>query len=366
MPVPRAPRHHAPVLRRGPGELQFGTDPRWAVRVVGLAPEEERWLQTLGASARHAPLDRPTPPVERRESLLRLLDDAGVLVGRRRRRRVGPAPGGGEAELAVLDALRADGAGHRVLAARARAVVGVVGLGRIGASLATTLATSGIGTLTLHDPAPVLASDVGLGGFRLRDVGASREVALRRSVEEVAPGIATCTGAGPDVVVVVEHRVADPVRLRELVGDGVPHLSVVVREADVLVGPYVRPGLDPCVRCLDLHRQDADPCWPQVSHQLREAGGAEHEEAVLASVAAAVAAGQVLTAIDGSMPRTATACIEIAAPDAVPRLRGTSRHPACGCGDLTSAPPDGTPLAGGVPSVAATGARRSGDGTVVG
>lgn len=349
----RVLRPDAPVLRRAPGELQFGTDPRWSVRLVGLEPAEEDWLRGLVR-----PDDRDAPPSgigrPRQAELLRLLEEARLLVPARRRRPDSPAPGSGAADVHVLAALRPDGAGHRVLAARGRAAVGIVGLGRVGASLATTLATAGVGTLALHDPATVLVTDVGVGAYRLRDVGSPREDAVRRAVAEVAPGVVTGAdeapgrgGAGaraPDVVVVVEHGAADPGRVHGLVGEGVAHLSVVVREADVVVGPFVRPGLGPCLRCVDLHRADADPCWPQLAEQLRAAAGRAPEETLLATSAAAVASGQVLAALDGLVPRAATACIEIPAPDAVPRLRETSRHPRCGCGELARTPPDGAPL----------------------
>jgi hypothetical protein len=357
--VPRGSvlRPDTPVLRRAPGELQFGTDPRWSVRLVGLDADEELWLRDLSRSPGTALRRGPSTP--RREALLRLLDEAHLLVPRRRRATT-PAPGHGEADLDVLSAVRPDGAGPRVLAARGRAVVAVDGLGRIGATLATTLATAGVGTLELSDPAPVLAADVGLGAFRLRDVGTAREVAVRRAVGEVAPGVevsAPPDGApadgrrggdlparAPDVVVVVEHGAADPQRFRGLVGVGVAHLSIVVREADVLVGPFVRPGLGPCLTCVDLHRADVDPCWPQVAQQLRESARPAREETVLAATAAALAAGQVLAALDGAVPRAATACIEIPAPDAVPRLRETGRHPRCGCDEIARTPPDGAPL----------------------
>src|SRR5690606_3915532 len=223
---------------------------------------------------------------------------------------------------------RADGAGHRVLAARSRATVAVVGLGRLGAGLAVHLATAGVGTLVLGDPGAVLTTDVGVGAYRLRDVGAPRAPAVQRLVGEVAPGVVTAVvpetavvpgpgagtvgyGAPPDVVVVVEHGAADPGRVARLVGEGVAHLSVVVREADVVVGPFVRPGVDPCLTCVELHRADVDPCWPQLARQLRGRTLPAGEESLLAASAAAAALGQVLAALDGLVPRAATACIEI-------------------------------------------------------
>ncbi|WP_255371862.1 ThiF family adenylyltransferase [Cellulosimicrobium sp. CUA-896] len=355
MPGRRVLRPSTPVLRRAPGEVQYGTDPRWAVRLVGLDAAEEAWLRTVSGPVRAAS-EHPAVPAERRARLVQVLEDALLLVPAPPRRATTTAPGGGEADLGVLAALRPDGAGHRVLAARARSAVAVVGLGRLGATLATTLATAGVGSVGLHDPSPVLVTDVGLGAYRVRDVGAPRETALARAIDEISPDVRTGAAAAsarragaaaepPDVVVVVEHHAADPARVRELVGDGVAHLSVVVREADVVVGPFVRPGLDPCLTCVDLHRADVDPCWPQVARQLRELAAPQHEESVLAGAAASLAAAQVLAALDGTVPRTTAACLEIPAPDAVPRLRGTSRHPRCGCAGPASAAPDGTPLA---------------------
>ncbi|WP_426311187.1 ThiF family adenylyltransferase [Cellulosimicrobium sp. E-16] len=357
-------RPEAPLLRRAPGEVQVGTDPRWSVRLTGLEPAEEEWLRVLAAPSgrRGEGVETGPPSPGRRAALVRLLDEAHLLVPARRRRPVSPAPGHGEADVGVLSALRPDGAGHRVLAARARATVAVVGLGRVGASLAVHLATAGVGTLVLEDRGTVLTTDVGVGAYRLRDVGAPRHAAVRRLVEEVAPGMVVTSGADarrpsadvaaalgapgllPDVVVVVEHGAADPERVGRIVGEGVAHLSVVVREADVVVGPFVRPGLDPCLTCVDLHHADADPCWPQLARQLRARAVRAVEESSLAASAAAVALGQVLAALDGLVPRTATARIEIPAPDAVPRLRETGRHPRCGCDELARTPPDGAPL----------------------
>src|SRR5690606_38531601 len=173
------------------------------------------------------------------------------------------------------------------------------------------LATAGVGTLVLGDPGAVLTTDVGVGAYRLRDVGSVRATAVQRLVGEVAPGVVTAvvpetavvagTGAGtarhgappPDVVVVVEHGAADPGRVARLLGEGVAHLSVVVREADVVVGPFVRPGVDPCLTCVEMHRADVDPCWPQLARQLRGRSLPAGEESLLAASAAAAALGQV-------------------------------------------------------------------------
>ncbi|MFH6690496.1 hypothetical protein QVL82_16930 [Cellulosimicrobium funkei] len=59
----RVLRPEAPLLRRGPGEVQVGSDPRWSVRLTGLDADEERWLRALAGPARRgAPTTSPSSP----------------------------------------------------------------------------------------------------------------------------------------------------------------------------------------------------------------------------------------------------------------------------------------------------------------
>jgi hypothetical protein len=50
------------------------------------------------------------------------------------------------------------------------------------------------------------------------------------------------------------------------------HLRVVVEDDRVRIGPLVRPGLTPCIRCHDLHRTDWDRGWPALLTQLGSPG----------------------------------------------------------------------------------------------
>lgn len=338
------------VLRRGPGVLQYGTDERWSVHLSGLADHEVAWLLDHHRSGRallHAPPARFAVTPARQREIVRHLHEALLVVGppdAGSPHVVAPAHGGADAP--TLSLLRPDGSGRTTLAHRARASVGVEGLGRLGLGIAVVLATAGVGTLLLDDAAPVQATDVGLGGYRSRDVGRARGEAAARILTDLAPDVrghlveatrwVSPHEGRPDVVVVVEHRVLRPERYGQLTGDGTAHLPVVVREADVVVGPFVRPGRTPCVRCVEGHRADLDPQWPQLADQLRDPQREvlDVEETTLAAVGAAIAASQVLAHLDGLTPRAATACIEIAVPDAVPRLREVVSHPRCGCSDL--------------------------------
>lgn len=333
------------VLERGPGTVQFGADQRWATVLTGLTSAETDVLRRLAGpdpvvGAELVRRCRPSAgaPVdpERLSELLAALTRSGLLTA------VPPGPlpvGSGAADDVRSAACTAtDGDGARVVAARARAVVAVVGLGRVGMVLADTLASAGVGTLALDDARQVRAGDVGIGGLRDRHVGRARAEGAAEVLSGRYPALRVGgDGQAPDVVVVVFDEVADSVRTVRLMVEGVPHLVVTVREGDVVVGPFVLPGQTPCITCLDCRRTELDPLWPRVRDQLRDAAVQlpPAQESSTAAASGALASAQVLAHLDGRRPVTAGACIEVSAPDAVPRLREWSMHPDCGCVDVS-------------------------------
>ena len=344
------------VLWRAPGEVQIGTDARWAVRLTDLTRHEIDLLTALldGATLRGLTASARSlgMPPARLDALVTLLDRAQLTMPDSGPRRSQPTvvqlPPGTGPDAATWTRLLADSDGAALIAARGDRTVGLLGAGRLGLSMAVTLASAGVGSVLVEDDQPVSHADLGVGGYTTRDLGAPRRAAAARVLSNVAPGVRT-TAPGetrPDVMVLVEHGAADALRARVLMSAGVPHLSVVVREADVVVGPMVLPGVSACLRCLDLHRTDADEHWPAVAAQLAGAPGSTStsvgEESVLAAIGGSLAAGQVLAQLDGTPPRTLGAALEVALPEAVPRLREWPVHPRCGCtrlpGTLVSVP----------------------------
>ena len=336
-------RSATPVLDHGDGEVQLGTDPRWSLVLSGLDDHEARWLRDAGAR-RHRSLDRGARhwgvSPERQELIVRALADGGFLVRAAADRPPEAAPAW-TPDVTVLGALRPDGAGAATLARRGARVVGVHGLGRTGTALAGLLAAAGVGTLVLDDRDPVQVGDLGLGGHAPEDVGRPREQSAAARLATAHPRLRVgsalaVTEAGeprlPDAVVVVEAHAAGPERYERLLGAGVPHLPVVVREADVVVGPLVLPGRSPCVGCCDRHAADADRGWPFVAADLalRPTDDVAHET-TLAATAAALATGQVLALLDGATPAAVGRRLEVALPEGVPRVRDVAPHPECGC-----------------------------------
>lgn len=301
------------MLRRSATEVQVGTDPRWAVRLTDLPPSDTDLLVD------------PVVAGLLSQAHLTQDDDEPVLRG----------PSAVDAQ--VWSLLRPAADGPSVVAAREERVVAVLGLGPTGLGIAVGLAAAGVGTVLLDDEAAVRPFDVGPTGYSWTDVGASRTSVAARRLRDVAPRVSTEPVRSPDVVVLVETDVADPLRGPALVAAGTVHLSVVLREADVVVGPLVVPGRGPCLRCLDLRRTDADPAWPSLLDQLGRSDPAV-EAAATAVVASGLGTAAVLAHLDGAGGRPPGTVFEVSAPGAVPRERAWAVHPDCGCTALPAVP----------------------------
>lgn len=337
------------LLWRSPGEVQIGTDPRWAVRLSGLTDPEVDLLTSAEpgstveslrtSAARHG------HPADRFEALLHALDQARVLCPIPARP---PATGtatllsGAAADASAWSTVLEDGDGAAHVRDRSARTAGIVGLGRLGLQTAVVLAAAGIGTVLLQDDGLVTSADLGVGGYLPRDVGSPRAEAAHRIVHDANAAVRTQAPARtePDLLVLIEHGAADPARSRLSMSAGVAHLSVVVQEASVLVGPLVVPGVTPCLRCVDLWRADVDDRWGVVVAQLAAAARPHGpEESALAAVAGSLAAAQALAHLDGRTPTVRGAGLEVSLPEAVPRVRSWAVHPDCGCGAIPVTPP---------------------------
>ncbi|MFD1507488.1 thiamine biosynthesis protein ThiF [Georgenia yuyongxinii] len=354
------------VLWRGPGESQVGVDPRCAVVLDGLTPGDQRVVEHLTRGPTPADLQRVGRAVgvepERVRELVARLKAAGVLDTRPTRSSWSLAVP--DTEESYWSRLRDDGDGAAVLAVRASKRVAVVGLDRVGSFLATFLAMGGVGTLLLDDVSAVTEADLGV--FQARDVGGRRATRAVTHLRAAFPRLRTSAPAGtrPDLVVTVSTAVADPLRLRHLRRAAIAHLPVVVGEVAVVVGPLVVPGRGPCTRCLDLHRVDADPAWPALAAQLLTSAPTG-TPATLAQLGAALAAHQVLAALDDRTVTVTGATLEVTALDPVPLVRQWAPHPACGC-DAPSAPATDPAAATTTPDQAAATTAATTDPAAVG
>ena len=337
---------------RETGTLQIGLSRRRGTVIAGLTAADMPLIDRLRDGVDASVFEAADDGLEaaRRRELVGLLTEAGVLVGtgvgRPLRDGLGSAAERLAPDAAVWSLVHPDvGDGWGLLAGRAARRVLICGAGRLGSALAGTLAAAGVGELLISDQRRVTAGDLGPGGAGRLDLGRLREEATLDGVRRFggrAERVAAASGPvelgsgpdRPDLVVLIEHGAADATAADRLVSSDQAHLSVVIREDDILVGPLVRPGSGPCLRCLDLHRGDRDPAWPSVLAQLLSpaSGTLQPEETAASMLAAGLVALQVLTHLDGvAEPATAGATLEIELPDGLIARRSWPPHPGCGC-----------------------------------
>lgn len=330
------------VLRRDGHTVQLGLDPRHAVVVADLSPglvallpelDGRHRVDELVARARHAGV-RPDEVFHLLASLTRagLLEDAAT----------DPAGTGGGcpprlAAETLTWCLRAGSPRRGAVRARADATVAVHGAGRVGSAVASLLAACGVGRVHLAADGAVTSEEVGLA-YPASDVGRPRAAAVADAVRRVAPE--TRVAARPpqgdvDLVVLASGPVASPELVTALTARRVPHLPVSVREGVAVVGPLVFPGRSSCLRCVALHRRDADPQWPVLAAQL--ADRPQPADLPGAAAAAALAVGQALLALGWAYgptrrPPSWNAVLELDPLDGVLRRRSAPPHRECGCG----------------------------------
>ncbi|WP_020417594.1 ThiF family adenylyltransferase [Amycolatopsis sp. ATCC 39116] len=319
------------VFDRGPGEVQFGLDPRHAMVAKDLPPDLVDALHRLDGSLRL-------------ESLLALAKSEHVEILRdivANLTRLGlveeawpPSAYNRAASEAGLWSLST---GHRhseTVARRRHSAVVLFGSGRLTVAIAVLLATAGVGQVCVEAAGNVTEHDTG-SGYTDADIGRSRSAAAADAVRRANPATVTRRlrdGRLPELAVLADAIVPAPELVRQLMHERVPHLAVRVREGIGIVGPLVEPGRSSCLACADLIRRSMDDRWPTVAGQL--AGRTQQADLTTVQATAALATGQVLRALgpaDGVPPGWNTT-MEIDPYDCTVYHRPWPPNPACTCG----------------------------------
>ncbi len=221
-----------------------------------------------------------------------------------------------------------------VLRQRRKAVVRVVGSGRVTVAVATALASAGVRNVDVHATGTVGAADLGTG-YLPDDIGRPRCAAAADAVRRCGPEVTCVAGRRPDLVVLSDVVVPEPAVVTELLGGRIPHLIGYAHEGIAVVGPLVWPGRSSCLHCADLHRAELDVAWPKLAAQL--VGQIPAAGLACTQLAGALIAEQVLSTIAGPgaglpAPPTWGAALQL------DPVRGTMHrlprpaHPRCGCG----------------------------------
>lgn len=381
-----------PALRRAwrDGEsLQFGVDPRHAVVLAPVDGAATAFLELLDGTRGMEPLVAEAAALglgpEQVRRLVARLAEGGVLDDAAAHSALSTAV---RHRAPLLDRLRPDlaalslvhpaaGAAPVRIRRRRAARVRVLGAGRVGSALAAVLSAAGVGAVDLVDGGRVEPWDTGPCGIPAEHVGERRDAAGRAAVRRAAPEErrrpldagpgraraapgAPCApasrgrggpGAGPGagaVLTVVAPRdgldafAPDEEQARAMVAAGVPHLYAGVLEGTGLVGPLVLPGRTACGQCLGLALAGRDPAWPRLLAQLRSGRrpAVPACDIALATTVAGTAAGHVLAHLDGRLPPSAGARLELPSAGPAVRILPVPGDPRCGCG--APAPAAGT------------------------
>jgi len=151
---------------------------------------------------------------------------------------------------------------------------------------------------------------------------------LARAIAGLLDGVGLL-GAPDDaaLVVLVADWVVSPADHFAWLNRDVVHVPVVTTERSVVVGPFVEPGLGPCLYCVQLARTDLDPAWPAIATQLWGRAPRELDRLERAEVAAFVVR-RLQERLTGG-PAEATSWR--VANEGEVSVTGWGRHPDCRC-----------------------------------
>lgn len=134
----------------------------------------------------------------------------------------------------------------------------------------------------------------------------------------------------PHLAVAVTEHVLDPAVRAAWSRRRVPHLSVVLGDGRIRIGPLVEPDDGPCLQCAELDRVDEDPHWPTVVAQVW-GRGARPLSPYRASVVAARVVATVLDRLPGTTGTATGRQEQIERTDLTVRIRTVPQHPRCAC-----------------------------------
>jgi hypothetical protein len=180
------------------------------------------------------------------------------------------------------------------------------------------------------EPRRVVVTGTGRLAERLIAVLAALDVRVT-----VAASVEAAEATECELAVAIGHYVLDPALHGLWLRRDITHLPVVYGNSSIAIGPFVVPGLTPCLYCLQRHASDADPAWPAISAQLWGRKSPADTE-LMAGEAAAIVAREVVARLGADRGHRSSQLVIEAATGARSH-REFEFHPDCGCVDFATA-----------------------------
>lgn len=148
-----------------------------------------------------------------------------------------------------------------------------------------------------------------------------------------------------DLAIEVGEFVIPTRRYLPLLSADVPHLAVVRDIAGLQLGPFVVPGVTPCLRCDDLETLAAHPDWPAVATQLVNSAPVTYPPEIewLGALQVGLLGARFLTR-DDTIPPLGFVKQLIDQKTGEVRLVQRSFHAGCGCQALQDIATERPPL----------------------
>jgi bacteriocin biosynthesis cyclodehydratase domain-containing protein len=137
----------------------------------------------------------------------------------------------------------------------------------------------------------------------------------------------------PDFAILVADWVVSPADHGAWLRRDIPHLPVVLGDGGATIGPFVEPGVGPCLHCVHRTRADADPAWPAIATQLWGRPAPTLDPLTVAELVAFAARRIRQRVARGATPVAVESAPSwrLAAADGSVSERFWSRHPECLC-----------------------------------
>lgn len=224
--------------------------------------------------------------------------------------------------------------------ARFTTEIHIWGLGRLGITIATLLASAGYPLLRFHDDKLVTSDDLIAWGHSWVDVGGRRDVVATQITERLFRGFSernhfqkyipqrTLHIYTPDSC--ADYPWASPDMTTQCMSDDTPHLVAITAGSFASITSVIEPGQTSCWRCMHLTQCDLDASWALVSSQLIDRHVPDVTPIGLVTLAAVHVVSVVGDWLDGRSPLT-DVIYEFAWPSVHAQLHEQSAHPRCGC-----------------------------------
>lgn len=302
------------VYWRDATTVQIGLDPRTALTIDGLSPDEQDFISRLTESHTRVDMESSAKSAgikpQRLAQILYKLREAHVLWDDEAKRL--PAP----SQPTMLS--RAGDRSH--------ATVLLTNVDALSVAIALALVRAGVGGIVFSDNGIVGTADHPI--LQKHWLGLPRSQAFVTALRQCSSDIRT-TGT-PDIAVVTGSHLIAPASTSRLMDEGIPHLLAWAEEVDVLVGPLVQAGVTACASCVYQYRSNEDEAWSLLAPQALASHALLPPTNTL-DMASSVGAQAVLAFLDGFDNPIDTCQWRIPPSPDMPHLSPVSPHNECGC-----------------------------------